>query len=193
MRREVYILGTDPGFASFGFGITQLFPDSERVVRVDVIRTEKSNKKLNVKAADDNFRRGQAIAKVLDEVVKEYQPMAITAEAASWPRNAGATAKVAMSWGILIYLCYQYRLPMAQASPQEIKKALCDDKSATKEDVRRALEGRYPDQFNEFKHRFPARKPPKPNGQWEHGFDAIGSTVTCLDTDVIRMARGMTG
>jgi crossover junction endodeoxyribonuclease RuvC len=193
MGREVFILGTDPGFASFGFSVARLTKDAEEFVRTDVIRTQKSAKKQNVKAADDNFRRGQAIAAVLDEVVKEYQPMAIAAEAASWPRNAGATAKVAMSWGILITLCYQYRLPMVQASPQEIKKALCNDKSASKEAVREAIERRYPGHFDEFKHRFPAKKPPKPNGQWEHGFDAAGAIVTCLDTDVLRMARGMAG
>lgn len=193
MEREVFILGTDPGFASFGFGIVQLLSSSEVVRAVDVIRTQKSAKKKGVKAADDNFHRGQAISAVLHEVVKKWQPMAISAEAASWPRNASASAKLAMSWGILIDLCHVYQLPMVQASPQEIKKTLCDNKSATKEDVRRALEGRYPDQFEGFKARYPARKPPQPNGQWEHGFDAVGAVVTCLGSDVIRMARGMVG
>lgn len=191
MGREVFILGVDPGFASFGFGVVRLFSGYEEVVHTDVIRTQKSVKKQNVKAADDNFRRGQAISAVLHEIVKEWKPVALAAEAASWPRNAGATAKVAMSWGILIDLCHIYELPMVQASPQEIKKALCNNKSATKEDVRRVLEVRYTDQFEEFKARYPARKPPQPNGQWEHGFDAIGAVVTCLDSDVIRMARGM--
>ena len=191
MGREVFVLGVDPGFASFGFGIMQLLSSSEVVRTVDVIRTQKSAKKKGVKAADDNFHRGQAISAVLHETVKEWQPVAIAAEAASWPRNAGATAKVAMSWGILIDLCHVYQLPMVQGSPQEIKKALCNDKSASKEDVRRALEALYPDEFEPFKARYPAKKPPRPNGQWEHGFDAIGAVVTCLDSDVIRMARGM--
>jgi len=191
MDREVYILGLDPGFASFGFGIVRLSSSSEKVMTTDVIRTQKSEKKKGVKAADDNFHRGQAISAVLHETVKEWKPMAIAAEAASWPRNAGAATKVALSWGIIIDLCYIYQLPMVQASPQEIKKALCNNKSATKEDVRRVLEARYPCQFDGFKARFPARKPPQPNGQWEHGFDAVGAVVTCLDSDVIRMARGM--
>lgn len=193
MGRDVFILGTDPGFASFGFSVVRLSKSTEEVIRSDVIRTQKSAKKSGVKAADDNFRRSQAISAMLHDVVKEYQPMALAAEAASYPRNASAAAKIAMSWGILADLCYVYQLPMVQASPQEIKKALCNDKSASKEDVRRAMETRYPGQFDEFKARFPARKPPRPNGQWEHGFDAAGAVVTCLDTDVLRMARGMSG
>jgi len=96
-----------------------------------------------------------------------------------------------MAWGILADICHVYQLPMVQATPQDIKKALCNNKSASKEDIRRAMEARYPDQFEDFKARFPAKKPPQPNGQWEHGFDAAGSVVTCLDTDVLRMARGM--
>lgn len=191
MSRDVRVLGVDPGFASFGYAVVQLTESGENVKFVDVVRTQKVDKKRNVKAADDNFQRGQVIAAALYGAVQKYEPMVITAEAASWPRNAGATAKVAMSWGILIALCHQYRLPMVQASPQEIKKTLCDSKSATKESVREALEVRYPGQFDGFKERFPAQKPPKPNGQWEHGFDAVGAVVACLDTEVLRMARGM--
>jgi len=182
--REVFILGTDPGFASFGLSVVQLSPTSEMVMHTDVIRTKKSPKKLNVKAADDNFRRSQAISAVLHETVKKWQPVAITAEAMSFPRNASAAAKVAMTWGILSDLCYIYQLPMVQATPQEIKKTLCGNKSATKADIQKVLEHRYPNQFLRFTQTLPA-------GQWEHGFDAAGSVVTCLDSDVIRMARGM--
>lgn len=190
---EVCVLGVDPGFASFGLCVVQLLPDSERILHVDVIRTQKSNKKQNVKAADDNFRRGKAISALLHSVVDERKPLAIAAESASWPRNASASAKLAMSWGILIDICQVYSLPMVQATPQELKKAVCDKKTATKEEIRHALEERYPGQFNPFKTEFPPRNPPKPHGQWEHGFDAAGAVVACLDTDVIRMARSMAG
>lgn len=184
MSREVFILGVDPGFASFGYSTVRLLPSIEEVMLTDVIRTQKSPKKLNVKAADDNFRRSQAIAAVLHEVVKRWQPVAIAAESMSFPRNASAAAKVAMAWGILSDLCYIYQLPMVQATPQDIKKALCGNKSATKEDVQKALEVRYGDQFLRFTQTVPA-------GQWEHGFDSVGAVVSCLDSDVIRMARGM--
>jgi len=112
--------------------------------------------------------------------------MAIAAESMSFPRNAGSAAKVAMTWGILSDLCHIYQLPMVQATPQEIKKTLCDNKSATKTDIQNALERLYSDQFSPFMRS-------TPRGQWEHGFDSIGAVVTCLNSDVIRMARGMAG
>ena len=189
----VFILGVDPGFAFFGLSVVQLLPDAERIVWVDVIRTQKTDKKREVRAADDNFHRAQVIAAELHAVVKQHCPVAIAAEAASDPRNASAAGKIRMAWGVLADLCYVYQLPLVQVSPQDIKKALCGDKSASKEEVRAALEGRYSGQFDVFKARFPPARPPKPNGQWEHGFDATGAVVTCLDSQVIRMARGMSG
>jgi Holliday junction resolvasome RuvABC endonuclease subunit len=193
MGREVCVLGVDPGFASFGMAVVRLFPERERVLSVQVVRTKKSPKKRNVKVADDNFCRARAIASMVRETVKRWKPLAIAGETMSFPRNASAAAKVAMTWGILADLTEDLQLPMATATPQEIKKVVCDIKTATKEDVRRALEARYPRQFDAFKAEFPAKKPPQPNGQWEHGFDAVGAVVACLDTDVIRMARGMAG
>lgn len=186
MSREVYVLGVDPGFASFGVAVVRLDRALEQVVAVQVLRTQKSSKKQNVKAADDNFHRAQEIASNLHTLVKLWQPMAIAAEAMSFPRNASAAAKVAMAWGLLVDLSVVYSLPMVQATPQEIKKILCRDKSATKEQVQEALQTRYPDQFATFTKEVPG-------GQWEHGFDAVGAVVACLGTDVLRMARGMTG
>jgi crossover junction endodeoxyribonuclease RuvC len=186
MGSDVYVLGVDPGFASFGWCIVQLLPQGEEVMKVDVIRTEKSSKKKNVKASDDDFHRSQEIAKVLHEVVQKWKPGAVAAEAMSFTRNASSAAKVARVWGVLADLCFVHNLPMTQASPQEIKKVLCGDKAATKEQVQQALETRY-------QHYFLAFTQAVPKGQWEHGFDAAGAVVACLQTDVLKMARRMGG
>lgn len=188
---EVYILGLDPGFASFGFGVVQLFPDHEKIIHVDVIRTEKSTKKQNVLSVDDNFRRARAISVVIRHQVKIYRPAAMTAESLSLPRNSSSASKVSMSWGILACIVEAWQIPMMQVTPQGLKKKVCGFKTASKEDVRHAMEERYPGQFDAFKKKFKPKKPPKPNGQWEHGFDAVASVVSCLDSEVIRMARGL--
>lgn len=164
----------------------KLTASTEKVRLVEVIRTKKSVKKQNVKAADDNFRRAGAIATVLHDVVGTWAPMAIAAEAMSFPRNASAAAKVAMTWGILADLAQVHHLPFVQATPQEIKKSLCGKQTATKADVREALLTLYKGQFDRFMEG-------TPEGQWEHGFDAVGSVVACLDSDIVRMARGMVG
>ena len=187
MGNSVCVIGADPGFASFGASIIELLPDREIVHNISVFRTKKSVKKINVKAADDNFRRAQYLAKSIEFLIKKWKPMAIAAETMSFPRNASAAAKVAMSWGILAYVCSVYEIPMVQASPQEIKGALCDNKSATKKDIQEALERRYISKaFAEFKYNYP-------EGQWEHGFDSVGAVVACLNTEVLKMARRISG
>lgn len=182
--RPVYILGTDPGFASFGYAVVRLTADFEEVVTVNVIRTKKSPKKQNVLSADDNFRRARAVAAVLGEVLDEFRPMAISAEAISFPRNASAAAKVAMAWGILADQVEIRQIPLVQATPQAIKKSVCPKKkTATKEDIRQAMIARYGrEPFGSFMESLP-------EGQWEHGFDSVASIVTCLNSDVIQMAR----
>jgi Holliday junction resolvasome RuvABC endonuclease subunit len=182
----------DPGFASFGVGVVQLFPDHEKVVEVDVIRTKASSKKCNVRSTNDNFRRAEEIATQLRRFIKVYRPKVFTAEALSLPRNASTSSKLSISWGILACFTTGWSIPMLQSTPQELKMMLCNDKSASKLDIQRALERRYPGQFDTFKYKFPPKNPTKPNGQWEHGFDAVGSIVSCLDTEVMRMARGLT-
>lgn len=184
MSRPIKVLGVDPGFASFGYSIVQLFPKSEEVLSVNVIRTKKSTKKQQVLVADDNFRRARAIAAMLSEVIAMHTPAAIAAEAMSFPRNASAAAKVAMSWGILASIVEELQLPLVQATPQQIKKTLTGKTTATKEDVREVLLDRYTNEFDPFMESTPA-------GQWEHGFDSVGAVVTCLDSDVLLMARGM--
>lgn len=186
MGREVCILGVDPGFASFGWGVVSLNSLGENILDVGVIRTKKSQKKLNVKATDDNFRRSQILAKALHKLIGQWKPIVVVAESVSFPRNASAAAKVAMAWGILSDLCVVYGLPMVQATPQEIKKFLCARQTATKVDIQRSLEDRYVGQFRAFVDNHPAT-------QLEHGFDAVGAVVTCLSSDVIRMARGLAG
>lgn len=181
---DVYVLGLDPGFASFGYSILRLTPKGEEVVAVNVIRTKKTDKKRNVLASDDNFRRARAIAAVLREVVIGFRPKALTAEALSLPRNASAAAKVAMSWGILADIVEEFQLPMVQQSPQGIKKKLCGKMTASKVEVREFLLERYPGAFGMF-------MSSTPEGQWEHGFDAVSSTAATLDSDVLRAVRGM--
>lgn len=184
MSSSVYILGVDPGFASFGYALVELTPDFEKVATVNVVRTKKSPKKQNVLSADDNFRRSRALAAVLHEVLDEFQPMAMAAESMSWPRNAAAAGKVAFSWGILADQVEMRQIPLVQASPQAIKKALCPSrKSVTKEDIRDAVIGRYG------KNPFASFMGSVPEGQWEHGFDSVAAVVTCLNSDVIQMAR----
>jgi len=181
-RTYVYVIGADRGFAKFGYAVFALTPDGEKVVEVEVIKTQKDAKKRQTLAASDNHRRTQEIYFALSKIVSGGLIVAAASEASSLPRNASTSYKLGRADGAWTSVLTQYSIPLAEASPQAIKKALCGNNSASKVEVQAALEKRYPDQFDDFKKKYP-------KGMWEHGFDAAASIVACLDSDIFKMAR----
>lgn len=165
------VLGIDPAaLATLSLAPVNVTPGAGRVVRSWVVRTEKRSRKLAVRASGDNVRRARHLAQELE--------VALACEAQSWPRNAGASAKVALASGVVCGLAELHGLPLVQASPQDVKRAVCGVKTASKDDVIGAIERRFPDV-----------EWPKPNSVIEHTADAVASVVACLDAEARRLAE----
>lgn len=189
--RGVNVLGIDPGLANMGLVVVTLFPDNtQRVLRDDQevpyiyhVHTEKMDKKRGVRASDDSVRRGRLVVRDLFAwFTRDLHIKVICAEAMSYPRNSTASNMLGISWGIIITAASLHDLPIVQASPQDIKKAVCGRKDASKVDVQVELAAKYGipvDMFNKTTR--------------EHPFDALGAVEACLDSEVIRMARAMAG
>jgi crossover junction endodeoxyribonuclease RuvC len=183
---DTFVLGLDLGLATCGVAVIDLgiwtghVYEHDRVVTFDVITTEASAKKRNVRATADNVRRIRELHDGLLKHVSRRLPVLICAEEQSWPRNSSTCAKIGMAWGVMVSLATMYKIPLLQVSPKQIKEAVCGQASASKEDVRRALEERY------------ANLPPWPTKKStiEHAADALGAFVACLEDDMLRMARG---
>lgn len=181
---DIRILGLDPGFANCGYAEIQLHPDREEVISLGVIRTKKSSAKKNILSTDDNFDRLQEIAKELKWMLdNRKQIKAICAESMSYPPNASAAAKMAMVWGVIATLSLTYSIPVLQVSPQRIKKAVCGNNDASKEDIETELIEMYSPR--------PDLLDGTPRSKREHAFDGLGAIVACLDNPVILMARKM--
>lgn len=179
---NVYVIGADRGFSAFGYTIVELRKTDEVIVQVGVIETQKDSKKRGTLAASDEHRRGQEIASDLTQLFDHYEPVAAAAEASSLPRNSSSAHKIGIAGGVWLTLLYQRNIPLSEGSPQAIKKKLCGKATASKEEIQKELERRYPGQFDEFKAEYA-------KGKWEHGFDATAAVVACLDSDVFKMAR----
>lgn len=178
---SVYVLGLDPGFASIGYTVYKLGTPDE-VVRMGLIRTEKSSAKRNVRASEDNLERARTIAEELQALLKEFDIRLICAETMSFPRNSSAAAKMAMCWGVMAALSLQHSIPVAQATPQEVKKAVTGQKDASKEDVQAALKKRWA---------LEALVEEIPPSKQEHPFDALAVVIACSGSEVFRFARKM--
>ncbi|MFA5186378.1 MAG: crossover junction endodeoxyribonuclease RuvC [Patescibacteria group bacterium] len=180
------IIGIDGGFSSVGWAVLELTAttETETLVNMGVIRTAKSDKKLNVLSSSDSFRRCQEIAVVLGKVLDLYSPRVVAIESLSLPRNAGVSAKIGMGYGVLAALLSARSLPMAQVSPQGVKKTLAGSQSASKACVQEALAKRFGSPFQKRLEEF--NKTVR-----EHPADALAVAVAALTSEVVKLARSM--
>lgn len=187
-----HVLGIDPGFASVGWAVFRVGASSELPVALGVIRTEKSSAKRNVRASEDNLERAKEIAAELRKLISTYEVKLICAETMSYPRNAAAAAKMAMCWGVLAATALQYDIPITQATPQEVKKAVTGKKDASKEEVQEAVKRLYPPLAeNVTKSGGPYILREVPRSLWEHPYDATAAMVACRESEVFLLARRM--
>ena len=176
------VLGIDPGLASLGYALVELTSEDVIVLSMGCVRTKKTDAKRKVRASDDNIER-------IREVFRNLYPltdgiMAICSESQSWPRNASACAKVGMAWGVIGALSELMDVPILQVSPQQLKKVVCGDGTASKAEVAAALNTRFGRDFS-----IELVENGVPSSAHEHPYDALGAIVSCLDDEVLRLAR----
>jgi Holliday junction resolvasome RuvABC endonuclease subunit len=186
---DLYVLGLDPGFANIGYAVTRLTAKGVEPISMGLIKTKKSDKKLNVLSADDNFRRGKEIAKALQALVLNPpgdagKIIAICAERKSFPRNASAAAKVAMCWGVMCMLAVDTGLPVISASPQEIKLSLCGKANASKIEIQSACIRSFSQDITELVKGIA-------KSSQEHPYDALATVLACSDSETLCLARRM--
>ncbi len=170
------ILGIDPGFSSLGWCIASVEGGVINPVQVGVILTEKSISKIGVRSSEDNIRRANLIWNSLASLNAMHKPKLIATETMSWPRNAGVVAKMGIAWGVIASLSACYGIPVVQASPVDIKKAVVGTGTASKEAMIEAIKNRYP-----------SISWPANISIHEHAADAVGSIIACKDSELMRM------
>jgi crossover junction endodeoxyribonuclease RuvC len=187
----VIVLGIDPGFASLGWALVELDKTSEELLALGLISTAKANKKLNMLATDDNVRRMREIHAGLEWINERAERYtdginAIAIESQSWPRNASATAKVGMAWGIVTAFACAHDIAIVQATPMQIKEHVTGAKTATKDAVRKAV-GAMPGMESLEEHLGKIRAKTK----HEHPVDAVAAVLTCRAAPAIQVGRSI--
>lgn len=147
--RPRLILGLDPALRTLGWAILrERAPGDVEPLAMGVVRP-KRNPDLPI--TRDNFAAARIIGSALLGLVR-WTPAGpgdirtvdeIRAEAMSYPPGATSAAKISICWGAIATVAELHALPVRQASPQAIKRALCGVPSASKDEVREALEKRF--------------------------------------------------
>lgn len=174
------VLGLDPALCNFGIAAMDLLPGEERIIELQVLRTEPSAKKRRVGAVEDDARRVSELAAGLAAAVKKHQPVALVVEATGAGKGSKAVRAMALAFSVALTIARLAALPVVQVSPLDVKRAMTGRKKAEKDEILLAVEQRYPDL------EWPTDVP---KGCWEHAADAVGAVVAALDSDTLRMAR----
>jgi Holliday junction resolvasome RuvABC endonuclease subunit len=180
------LLGADPGLANFGMAVLEVTPGrAPMLLHLSTTRTSgEPKKKRTIHLADENFIRTRAIGRALDHVLVQYNPAAIAAESFAWVRDASSAAKTAMTWGVLALACERASLPLASLGSQDVKKALCGKRDASKESVEQAARKRL---ARGSEHVIAAFEQTTSATHREHAWDALATALVALEqSEVIR-------
>jgi crossover junction endodeoxyribonuclease RuvC len=170
------ILGIDPGFSSLGWAIVEQDKLGLLAKFCGVIHTEKTSKKVQLRSSEDNIRRAQQIYEELNLLFQAYEINLICTETMSWPRNAGVVAKMGIVWGVIASVAQLHRVPMIQASPMEIKRAVTGNGKAGKDHMIATIRYKFPE----------LNMPPQATLQ-EHAADAVGAVIACQTSQLFKV------
>lgn len=175
------ILGLDPGFASLGWALLDASGARPRCLAAGVIRTKKDGR-TSIARCDDNARRLAQIACELDELHKAHRFAIIAAEAQSWTRFAASDRATAMVWGAIAAVAELFNCPVVQLRPQDVKKQITGDASASKAALETACHHRIGDAEK-------VLATVKPDSQRNHAADALAVALASLDHRLIQAVR----
>lgn len=123
------ILGIDPGTATTGFGvIKKLHPRREEfeILNFGVITTKKT---------DSDAKRLKILFDDLTELVKKYKPDKVGIEKLFFTSNQTTAMTVSQARGVAMLTAEQYRVPILEFTPLQVKQTLCGYGKADKKQV----------------------------------------------------------
>ncbi len=131
MVRAVRILGIDPGTRNCGYGVVESGrggrPSYVECGVLQLVPTEPLPGRLQQLAAD------------LREVIAELKPQEMALESIFHGINAQSALRLGYARGVVMLLCAEAGLPLAEYPPATVKRAVAGHGKATKEEVQRMV------------------------------------------------------
>jgi crossover junction endodeoxyribonuclease RuvC len=120
------ILGIDPGTATTGFGVIEIFDSKLSMVGAGVISTL---------ATADMPSRLITIHQELEELVAEFKPDQAAVELLYFAQNVTTAMTVGQARGVIILTLAEHSLPISEFTPLQVKQAVAGYGKATKSQV----------------------------------------------------------
>lgn len=126
MAKAKRLIGLDPGLAKTGWG----------VIDVDGLRlTHVANGTVSTDRVDDLAERLVALHQGLLAVFNEWRPDSAAVEETFVNKNPTSTLKLGQARGVVLMTASLYGLPVAEYTPNHVKKAVVGVGHAAKEQV----------------------------------------------------------
>ena len=125
------ILGIDPGTAALGYGIVESSRGRLREVDHGCLVTSPDT------ALPDRLL---AIHTLVDELVAVHGPGLMAVERLFFSKNAQTAFGVGQARGVVLLAAAQHRVPVVEATPNEVKSAVAGYGAADKEQVQRMVQ-----------------------------------------------------
>jgi Holliday junction resolvasome RuvABC endonuclease subunit len=143
------ILTNDPSFTAWGWAILN---SRNRIITDGCIKTAPEHKKRRIRVSDDRSSRAVYITKTLINLIKEYNVGMILSEAPHGSQNASAAIMIGMVTGITTAIAECLDIPIEYYSEQDAKKAVLGKRSATKDDMIKAIDKLYEVDWSKIKY-----------------------------------------
>ena len=126
------ILGIDPGTLMMGYGIIEIYSNSN-------IRLKEMNV-LKLSGKKDNHERLQLIHQKILCLIEEYQPHEFAIEAPFFGKNVQSMLKLGRAQGVAIAAAMSANLSVTEYSPKKVKQSITGNGNADKEQVWQMLQ-----------------------------------------------------
>lgn len=120
------ILGIDPGIATVGWGVVSCDKGSFRYIDCGIISTPAG---MRVE------RRLYLIHQALSDIIKRYTPNEISVEELFYQNNQKTVINVAQARGVILLTAEEYRIPISEYTPLQVKQAIVGYGRAEKKQV----------------------------------------------------------
>lgn len=131
LQSEIQILGIDPGSTYMGLGTIQKKGQKLEYVNAEV---------LTAKASDSLFIRLELLSEKLREYLKQWRPEQVAIENVFYGKNVKSAFHLGLSRGVALAACFEYKVPIFEYSPNQVKSAVTGHGKADKEQVKKMTE-----------------------------------------------------
>ncbi len=130
MEREKIILGIDPGTSIMGYGLVKVVGKQPEMLAMGVIRLNKIS---------DHALKLQRIFDRCVQLIDEYHPDEMAAEAPFYGQNVQSMLKLGRAQGVALAAALSRQIPVTEYAPRKIKQSITGNGNASKEQVAKML------------------------------------------------------